>query len=654
MDVGRSIAILLVAAVLPLGTTTVSAAADAPGPADSADTETPNAAPLTVPAIQQWQGGNGSLRLTQRGSIAVEDPVLLELGEQLAAELIDDGLPALRVTDGPADPGDIGLRLHAGGEQTEDSYLLEIDDRVTITAGTETGAFYGTRTLLQALRTSAEFATLPQGRALDWPHIDGQRGQMLDIRTFFSLDYLKQQIRQLGWYKLNTFHLHLSDWNSFRIQSDRFPGLTSPQAYSKAEIRELQDYAARYHVMIIPEIDMPGHASHIGNYRPSLAFECESMSYPSNMPWEGSGTGNWTMDVTSPETIEFVTELLEEMLPLFDGPYFHIGGDEIPSVSDQQLCPELVAYQQEQGYEYTADVFVEFINTLNDVVRAHGKTTEVWQWWDFQRETSILPDRDVVVDEWLNAPDDRVAQGYQTVGAEESQLYVSPGFGTRPGQYGYFDPREVFRYEFKNDPGFVGYKVSRWADRAHEHPASWFDFYARRPLAVLADRTWGAPASDVREFFDRYDRVGDADPSARGYGENPGMISQQGWTAVQGRNDGSRAIDGDPYTGWEAFPESEPLLEIDFGSRQRIAGIRYLPPPEGEGNPVRDYRLLASDDGVEWRPVTSGRFADTHTETVVRFGPIETRFLGLQVVSGHGPVPSAKSAVNELDAVRAR
>ncbi|APU15995.1 glycosyl hydrolase family 20,F5/8 type C domain-containing protein [Actinoalloteichus sp. GBA129-24] len=645
----RSIAVVLVASLLPLGLDGRTASADGGSAQDAV-----NPAPLTVPAIQQWAGNRGRLHLTEGSSIVIESPELRALGDQLAEELADDGLPSMEVTDGPATAGDIALHVEPGWGIQEDSYRMEISDRVWISAGHERGVFYGTRTLLQALRSSAEFGTLPRGRALDWPLISGQRGQMLDIRKFFSLSYLKQQIRQMAWYKLNTFHLHLTDWNSFRIESKRFPGLASPQSYSQAELRELQDYAARYHVTIIPEIDMPGHASHIGSYRPDVAFACRSMSYPANMPWEGSGTGNWTMDVTKPETIEFATELLEEMIPLFDAPIFHIGGDEIPDVSDQEQCPELVAYQHEQGYAYTTDVFVEFIDTLNEVIRAHGKTTEVWQWWDFNRETSISPSRDVIVDEWLNAPDGRVAQGYPTVGTEEADLYVSPGFGTRPGQYAYFDPREVYHYEFKNDPGFLGYKVSRWADRAHEHTESWFDFYARRPLATLGDRTWGAPGDNVVAFLDRYDQVGDSDPGAIGFGENTGMHSHVGWRAVQGRNSGQRAVDGDPYTGWEAFPESEPLLEIDLGRELDVAGIRYLPPPEGEGNPVRDYRVLASDDGTNWEPVARGRFDDTAVETVVRFDPVVTRHLGLEILSGHGPVPSAKSAVNELDVLRVR
>ncbi|ASO21189.1 hexosaminidase [Actinoalloteichus hoggarensis] len=650
MDLHRSIAVVLAASLLPLGLDAPSASADGGSTQDTAV----NAAPLTVPAIQQWTGGQGSLELTDESAIVVESPELRALGDQLAEELAADGLPSMPVIEGRAAAGDIGLHLEPGWGIQDDSYRMEISERVWISAGAEAGVFYGTRTLLQALRSAPEFGTLPQGRALDWPLVHGQRGQMLDIRKFFSLSYLKQQIRQMAWYKLNTFHLHLTDWNAFRIESRRFPGLASPQSYSQAELRELQDYAARYHVTIIPEIDMPGHASHIGTYRPDVAFACESMSYPSNMPWEGSGTGNWTMDVTKPETIQFATELLEEMLPLFDAPIFHIGGDEIPDVSDQLQCPELVAYQQERGYEYTADVFVEFIDTLNDVITSHGKTTEVWQWWDFNRETSIDPSRDVIVDEWLNAPDGRVAQGYPTIGTEEADLYVSPGFGTRPGQYAYFDPREVYHYEFKNDPGFLGYKLSRWADRAHEESESWFDFYARRPLATLADRTWGAPGDDVVSFLDRYDQVGDADPDAVGFGENTGMHSHVGWRAVQGRNSGQRAVDGDPYTGWEAFPESEPLLEIDLGRELDVAGIRYLPPPKGEGYPVRDYRLLASDDGTTWRSVARGRFENTAMETVVRFDPVTTRYLGLEVLSGHGPVPSAKSAVNELDVLRVR
>ncbi|WP_037347168.1 family 20 glycosylhydrolase [Sciscionella sediminilitoris] len=624
-----------------------------PGTAIAA--QKPNPAPVTVPAISSWQGGTGSLHLGSGSRIAVADPSLRGLGEQLSGELAEQGLRGIPVTTDKARPGDVALSLAPGEKDLgTEGYRLAIGDTAAITGNRSAGVFYGTRTLLQALRTAKDRASLPKGTARDVPKV-GERGQMLDIRKFYPVSYLKQQIRQMSWWKMNTFHLHLSDWNAFRIQSDRFPGLTSKQAYSKRDLRELQDYARRYHVTIIPEIDLPGHASRIGAYRPDLSFSCRSLSYPADTGWEGAGTGHWMLDVTKKKTLDFLRSLLDEIVPLFDSPRFHIGGDELPNEAEQQKCPELVDYAKKRGFSSTADVFADFINQLNPVIRAHGKQTEVWQWWDLEHDTAIKPDRNVVVDEWKSAAPHRAQKGYPTIGTEEAKLYVSAGFGKRPGTYGYFDPREVYgSYDFSAQRNILGYKVSRWSDRAHNSPASWFDFYARRPIAVLAARTWGEPAGDVRAFFDRYDRVGDADPANRDYGANPGMLSQQGWRATDGTNDGGPAIDNDPYTAWNARPESSPVLRVDLGKNERVSGIRYLPPYIGASVdvPVRGYEILGSPDGKNWHSLTKGEFPDTEAETVVRFAPTTVRHLAMKVLSSHAKDPTAMSAVAEFDAVR--
>ncbi|WP_419997239.1 family 20 glycosylhydrolase [Streptomyces boninensis] len=625
--------------------------------------------PVTVPAVRHWEAAPGTWELTRGSRIVIDDRALAGVAEMLSGELAEQEGVRPRIATGAPRSHDIALAL--GGKAPGDSpegYELKLGAAARVTAADRRGALYGTRTLLQALRTAKDPRAVARGTIRDWP-TQGSRGQMLDVgRRYFTVDYLKQQIRQLAWYKLNTFHLHLSDWNGYRVESAKHPEIVADEHYSVAELRELERYAARYGITIVPEIDLPGHAVSIGDARPDLAFSCESMSRPNNS-WEGSDRGHWTLDYTKPATRAFARDLVGEVADIFTrSPYVHVGTDEIPLAGEQNKCPELVAYQKKQGYPHPGDVLVEFIDDLDAAVRAKGKTTQIWQWWDYQQDTSIDPDKRIVVNEWLAPPEERAKQGYPTIGTQDGKLYVSPGFGAKPGDYGFFDIRTTYRdYAFTAAPGILGYRVSRWSDRTQTLPLTWVDYFARRPLAVVADRTWATPAgSDVRPFLDRYDQVGDAGPvdvhAATG-AINPGMLSQDGWraSATSAETAGeagqaARAVDNDPYTHWHSAYDAQlpQQLTIDLGSRQRIAGIRQMPRQDGGINGrVRDYEVLVSDDGKRWRKVAAGAFPEERTEHQVPFAPVTARHVALRVLSEHGESGSFAS-VAELDVIRAR
>ncbi|NGN63790.1 family 20 glycosylhydrolase [Streptomyces sp. A7024] len=626
-------------------------------------------APVTVPAVRHWEAAAGTWELTPGSRIVVADRALTGVAEQLSGELADQEGVRPRIATGAAPrPHDIALAL--GGKAPGDSpegYELRLADAARISAADRRGVLYGTRTLLQALRTAKTPHTVARGTIRDWP-TQGSRGQMLDVgRRYFPVSYLKQQIRQLAWYKLNTFHLHLSDWNGYRVESAEHPEIVAAEHYTKAELRDLEAYAARYGITIVPEIDLPGHAVAIGDARPDLAFGCESMSRPNNS-WEGSDRGHWTLDYTKQETRAFARDLVGEVADIFtDSPYVHIGTDEIPLTDAQNTCPELVAYQKRQGYPHPGDVLVEFINDLDAAVRAQGKTTQIWQWWDYQQTTSIDPDKRIVVNEWLSPPEERAKQGYPTIGTQDGQLYVSPGFGAKPGDYGFFDIRTTYRdYAFTAAPGILGYRVSRWSDRTQTLPLTWVDYFARRPVAVVADRTWATPAgSDVRPFLDRYDQVGDAGPVDvhAATGANPGMLSQDGWGASATSEESAaepgqaaRALDNAPYTHWHsAYGAKLPQqLSVDLGAGQRIAGVRYMPRQDGGINGrVKDYEILVSDDGKQWRKVAAGAFPEERTEHQVPFAATAARHVALRVLSEHGSSGTFAS-VAELDVIRAR
>lgn len=272
-----------------------------------------NPAPVTVPSLRSWQGGQGSWELTPHTRIVIAPSAVAELrttAELLAGEL--DAQEGVRppIVSGTPSTHDIGLAVgDVPGAAGREAYRLTLESAARLTGASREGVIHGTRTLLQALRTSPRAHSVDRGTATDWP-LFGDRGQMLDVgRKYFPVDYLKQQIRQSAWYKLNTFHLHLSDWNGYRIESAKYPEIVAEQHYTKRELRDLEDYAERYGVTVVPEIDLPGHSVAIGNAKPELAFSCASMARP-GISWEGSDLGHWTLDYTKPATRAFARDLV--------------------------------------------------------------------------------------------------------------------------------------------------------------------------------------------------------------------------------------------------------------------------------------------------------------------------------------------------------
>ncbi|SCL71092.1 Ricin-type beta-trefoil lectin domain-like [Micromonospora citrea] len=324
---------------LVLAALLAGAGVQVPSPARAA-----NPAPLVAPSVREWTGGTGTHTLTPASRILVDPAHTTELSSVATSLRVDLG--AISGVDLPVVPsatartGDI-LPTLAGADAGigDEGYLLTVGAHVAVRGNAAAGVYYGTQTLLQVVTQSATRTTALAGSVRDHPRYR-QRGLMLDVgRHFYEMDYLENLLRRMAWPRLNTLHLHFTEWNGFRLRSDRYPGLASAQSYSEADLRRLQDVARRYHVTVVPEIDLPGHATAMTTYDPTMRFECPSMDYA---PWPGGSNGGWTLNLTREHARTFAMNLLSEFVPLFDGPYFHIGGDEYQNDAAKDSCPELV------------------------------------------------------------------------------------------------------------------------------------------------------------------------------------------------------------------------------------------------------------------------------------------------------------------------
>ncbi|NQY36371.1 MAG: beta-N-acetylhexosaminidase [Alteromonadaceae bacterium] len=483
-----------------------------------------NPSPNVIPALQQWTQGRGFFMLNE-GVLINTSEKLKQIGQTFAQDIKEISGTVVSVNtliDQPTE-GTISLALDLNDDEIgPEGYTIDIGVSIKIKANSPAGIFYGTQTLLQILTQDANRHKLPKGIIRDFPTIKN-RQYMIDLgRKYFGMDYLKKTIRNMAWYKLNAFHLHFTEWSGFRLKSDKFPELASKQSYSKQELREIQDYAARYHVMIIPEIDLPAHATHIIQYNPDFGFSCDAMLTAKWLPEDmNQAKVGWMLDVTKPEVRKFIHELLEEFIPLFDAPYFYIGGDEWQYDFQKEACPELVAYAKERGFKHTGDVFIEWINEINELVKSHGKTTQIWNWWRFNAKpgwenvTDTQPAQDIIINIW-NKPREAqiIADGYQVILTPEEgkgALYSTPGLGgTKPGDYGYFNSKYIYeQWQPVISPQIEGYKVCLWTDGAEQQDENWFDQHIENQKAVFAEKVWGYQGSDkLTDFIKRKESIG--------------------------------------------------------------------------------------------------------------------------------------------------
>ncbi|UOB16041.1 beta-N-acetylhexosaminidase [Abyssalbus ytuae] len=481
-----------------------------------------NDRPNVIPAIQKWEPAKGFFTLTSTSQIKVD-----KNHKDLAKTFADD-LNLLTGINVPVENNNIlkaAINIIIDSTDislSKEAYSISIDDNIHIKASNKSGAFYATQTLLQILKQDSLHVTIPKGKITDFPMIK-ERAFMLDIgRKYFSMDYIKKTIRNMAWYKQNVFHIHFSDWCGFRLKSDKFRGLASDKAYSKAEIREIQDYAKKYNIMVVPEIDLPAHATEILKYNPNFGFKCESMQTSGWLPDSVNvAKKGWILNITKPEVRTFVAELLDEFIPLFDAPYFHVGGDEWQYDEQKHACDELMQYTKKRGFEHPGDVYVEWINEINKQVKSYGKTTQIWNWWRFspnaekQNKTSIQPDLDIVINVWNRSRQKEILKdGYNVILTPETglgSLYITPGSnGKKAGDYGYFDSKYNYEtWEPITHEQIRGYKICMWADNVENREDTWFDKFADLPKAVFSEKVWGKKTSKkIEDFYKRVELIG--------------------------------------------------------------------------------------------------------------------------------------------------
>ncbi len=215
------------------------------------------------------------------------------------------------------------------GLEMDESYVLEIlTDKISLKANTDIGALRGLSTLMQLIEVQNGKYVFPLLQIQDNPRFPW-RGLMLDVsRHFMPVDVIKRNLDAMAYVKLNVLHWHLSDDQGFRVEVKSLPNLHESASdgmyYTQEQIRDIVSYADERGIRVVPEFDVPGHATAILTAYPEYASNL-NLRYTLE---RNSGIFDPTLDPTNEEVYTFLDILFKEVTPLFPDDYFHIGGDE--------------------------------------------------------------------------------------------------------------------------------------------------------------------------------------------------------------------------------------------------------------------------------------------------------------------------------------
>ena len=282
-----------------------------------------NAYPL-LPMPQNYKVTDKSFAM---GKVKLSTPVLKseweafivnaggELADKAAAEIKVELLPVID-----------GVKLNP-----DEAYRLSVSGKlIKIEAVTERGVYWALQTLRQLEKKKGKKSLFAGCEIVDWPAFR-IRGFMQDVgRSYISVEELKREIEILSRFKINVFDWHLTENQAWRLESKIFPMLNDSintvrmpgKYYTLEEARELVDFCKQHQVMLIPEIDMPGH---------SAAF-----------------IRTFRHDMQSPEGMKILKLLIDEVCETFDVPYLHIGTDEV-AFTNPDFVPEMVSYVRSKG-----------------------------------------------------------------------------------------------------------------------------------------------------------------------------------------------------------------------------------------------------------------------------------------------------------------
>ena len=423
--------------------------------------------------------------------------------------------------------GESDIRSELDPKLGAEGYMLTIDGNgVAISAGDDAGLFYARQTLRQLLPPDSAGPLDPiDASGVDLPHLHVEdepeypwRGFMLDsARHFLPAEFVLKMIDQLAALKLNRLHLHLTDDQGWRLPVPGYPRLTevggkrretivgydtekddveydaTPHggAYTRAELEDIVRYAAERHITVVPEVDLPGHAQAAIAAYPHLG---------SGEPTEVRTRWGISSRILNLEdyTIDFVAEVLDEVLDIFPGGYVHIGGDEVPR-KEWRESATAQRRMEEAGLADVEQLLGWFVERVGERVRSAGRRPVAW---DEVVEGGAPKDTLVMAWRGVQHGVDAVRAGYDVIITPRPPLYFDfrqsegpdepvsfPEKPTTLADVFTFEPLpESLREEQSGDGRVIGTQANLWTEYVPTTDAAEYMTFPR--VLAFAEIAW--------------------------------------------------------------------------------------------------------------------------------------------------------------------
>jgi hexosaminidase len=394
-------------------------------------------------------------------------------------------------------------------------------------AGSESAQFNGVMTLIQILNTTK--GSIRSFEIVDYPDFDW-RGIHLDVsRHFFHVDEITHILDLMALYKLNKFHWHLTDDQGWRIQIDKYPLLTevgafrdrtlighysdTPQKYdtttyggfyTKKDIRAVVEYAKRLNIEVVPEIELPGHSRAALAAYPELSCTGQKKGVP--------GTWGVFEDIycSKESSIQFLQNVLAEVIELFSGEYVHIGGDEAPK-SRWKKCDECQKVISSNNLKDEHELQSYFIGQMDEFLTKRGKTLIGW---DEILEGGLSPNATVMSWRGENGGIEAAKQGHCAVMTPTTYCYFDYYQSTSENEPtaigGYLPLEKVYKFnvipkELKGSEAskyVLGGQANLWSEYILDLQHLEYMMFPR--AIALAQSVWSSDKPAYSEFLDTY------------------------------------------------------------------------------------------------------------------------------------------------------
>ena len=365
-----------------------------------------------IPAPVTITRANGNFVLDKTTVLVNQSIDGAKMADLLNAFIVTKAGFALRETKIPQPNQRAIILTSVGADQLPaEGYTIKVTPKQIILTGKGAGLFYAVQSAMQMIPDKvADKITIPAVNINDYPRF-AYRGTMLDVsRHFFPISFIKKYIDQLAYYKINTFHWHLTDDQGWRLEIKKYPKLTEIGSsrngsiignypgngnyltpvkgyYTQEEAKEIVRYAAAKYITVIPEIELPGHASAaIAAYPELSCFPDRDTFISDKTPWAGSRKGKQVQQtwgvfddifVPSTNTFTFLENVLDEVIAIFPSKYIHIGGDEAPKTYWKE-SPFCQALMKEKGLKDEHELQSYFIQTIEKHVNGKGRSIIGW------------------------------------------------------------------------------------------------------------------------------------------------------------------------------------------------------------------------------------------------------------------------------------